>query len=872
MRTGRGPGRIARTCAAAALWGSCGTLALGLALLTAARIAPLPPMLAIPEAQSGPGGRPGLLIVRDRAGGVLATVRTAEEPALRIPLDRFDPVFLRATLAAEDRRFFRHPGIDPLSVARACWTDLRAGRRISGGSTLTQQLVKILDRDRIASERRSGALDESHETPPPARSVRAKLRESWLALVLERHVAKRDILEAYINCAPYGPVERGAAAACRLYFGHPPERMTTAEAALLASLPQAPVRHDPRRDPEAARRGRNRVLARMGLEPSSLEAGRAQDLGLAPEDRPAASSCAPHWIERVRTALPDAAEVVLPVDAGLQGTCTEALRRALATLGDRGADAGAAVVLHNATGEVRAWVGSPDWNDPGHGQYDAALALRQPGSALKPFTYALAFEGGVRPSTVLPDLPIEHPGVAGSFRPRNYSGAYHGPVRARAALANSWNAPAVALLAHVGPEHLLRFLRSCGLASLTRDSESYGLGLTLGDGEVSLMELTSAYAVLASAGVRRPRLELLEARDAAGLVLRGPGALGPQSPDDPDAIRVLDPAAAFLVTSILSDPRARAAAFGLGGSFDFPFPVALKTGTSSDWRDNWAFGYTPEWTVGVWVGSASGEAMDRVSGTHGAILALRAILLALHPAGGPDFPVADFPVSADCESRAVCTLSGMEPGPDCPERMEEWFLRSDPPGSPCSWHVAIPVDLATGARARGSNPAARTGRVLYTVPPPPDSNFLHVSYDSWAREQGWPPLPATASDPAPLSAARLDPRVHGNAAEPRCRILRPPDGALYAIDPSLPAAQQEIALEAIPAGAPIRWSVDGRPVAESRAGERVFWRLRPGPHRIRAERSDATGLPPTGGGSAEVRIEVESEPSGLPERSEALTP
>jgi penicillin-binding protein 1C len=858
------------------------------ALLLAAHLTPLPAWWRADE-KAPPGG--SLCAVRDRYGRLLAVRRTGDEAYLPVRFGAVDPLLATATVAAEDRRFRLHPGVDPLAAARAAVQNALAGRRVSGGSTLTQQLVKM------------------HLDPRGARrDLPTKVREAWSALVLDAHLPKDRILEAYWNHAPYGAAVRGVGAAALLYFGRGPERLAPEEAALLAAIPRSPVRLDPRRDPEAARRARNRVLAQMRLAGTARATLQDRPLGLVAEPA-SGNDLAPHWLARLEATVPAAATVILPIDPALQERVTTALRDALTTLGARGADDAAAMVIHNPTGEVRAWVGSPDWRNPGHGQVDATRARRQPGSALKPFTYALGFEAGLRPSSLLPDLPLEYGSGDGNFRPRNYSGEYHGPVRARAALANSWNAAAVALLASVGPERLRLLLRDAGISTLEKSGNTYGVGLTLGDAEVTLADLTTAYACLARGGSRRPRVELLEARAADGSALLGPGPLPDlavgSSPDStappPTAGQILDPRAAFLVSSVLADPLARARAFGLDGPFSFPFPVAIKTGTSSDWRDNWAFGYTSDWTVGAWVGRAGGEAMDRVSGTHGAILALRDILLFLEE-GSADRTFADaFPPPAGLGERAVCALSGMEAGPDCPETLSDWFHLEDPVGRSCTWHRRISLDAVSGSLARPCTPAGRVRKVLFTLPDPPgtvDPGIVPWNSEAlliWCTDRGWAIPPTEAADclcgspscaaidadcapgrraaspgraqTGPALTARAG-RPGGRTAElgldpgglstpqsrrsPRgCRILRPANGSIYALDPSLPRAQQQVALEANAGGEAIAWQVDGRDLGTSGPGQRIFWPLTPGAHRIRAARGDSPSV------ADEVRIIVE---------------
>jgi penicillin-binding protein 1C len=890
------------------------------ALLVAAQVTPLPGWWRADEAAPA---RSGLCSVCDRDGSVLALRRTDDEPYLPVRFEAIDPLLASATIAAEDRRFRQHRGVDLLAAARAAFQNARAGRRVSGGSTLTQQLVKL----------------HLHPAGTP-RDLPTKLREAWWALVLDAHLPKDRILEAYWNRASYGATVRGVGAAALLYFGRGPQRLAPEEAALLAAIPRSPVRLDPRRDPEAARRARDRILARMGLAGPDLAADPQRPLGLvAPPTRGA--RLAPHWLARVEATLPAATTVTLPIDPALQERATAALGTALDALGARGADDAAAMVIHNPTGEVRAWVGSPDWSNPGHGQFDATRAPRQPGSALKPFTYALGFEAGLRPSSLLPDLPLEYGSGSGNFRPRNYTGEYHGPVRARAALANSWNAAAVALVSGLGPERLRLLLRATGISTLEQPGNSYGVGLTLGDAEVTLADLTGAYACLARGGAWRPRVEVLEARGPDGSLLCGPGALpdsssgsgsGSKSGSEaavtpPVAGQILDPRTAFLVTAVLADPLARARAFGLDGPFSFSFPVAIKTGTSSDWRDNWAFGYTSEWTVGTWVGRAGGGGMDRVSGTNGAILALREILLFLED-GRPDRAFEEeFPPPPGMCERTICALSGMKAGPGCPETLDDWFPVEDPTGAGCTWHRRIALDAVSGNLARPCTPEDRVRRVIFTVPDLPEPEAARIvpwnaeAFLLWSADRGWP-VPPTASaeclcgdpacapiDPSPAPEHRAvirgltvtDPAARAHAilvadgagatgigsapsgavgadsigfapsrthlppsparsgrprsvTRPICRILRPVDGSIYALDPSLPRTQQQVALEASAGGQAVRWQVDGRNLGTSEPGARLFWPLTPGSHRIRAMVGESPAE------TDEVRIVVE-EPS-----------
>ena len=342
------------------------------------------------------------------------------------------------------------------------------------------------------------------------------------------------------------------------------------------------------------------------------------------------------------------------LDLPLQLTLEAEVRHTVETLSDRGASQAAAVVLDNATGEVLAWVGSPDfWADTA-GQVDMVTSPRQPGSALKPFLYALAFDRGYTPASILPDIARVYQTSTGPYHPRNYDRRFHGPVRAREALASSYNLPAVDLASRVGIGSLLHVLHEAGFASLGRSAEYYGLGLSLGNGDVTLLELANGYRALANGGVWRPwRWRAAE----------------PGEPAEPGR-RIATARSAALVLDILDDPVARVPGFGVETPLDFPFPVAAKTGTSRHFTDNWAVGAAGGFTVAVWVGNFSGRPMDGVSGVSGAGPLLHRAVLATagrHPPGALPTPQA-----AGAVPVLICRLSGLRATPQCPSAVE-WF-------------------------------------------------------------------------------------------------------------------------------------------------------------------------------------------------------
>ena len=702
------------------------------------------------------------------------------------------PRLVAATLASEDGRFFSHPGVDPLALARALVHDAAAGRIVEGGSTITAQVVKQLS---LRSARR--------------RTLPGKLSEMLLALRLEHRLEKREILALYLNLAPYGNRYSGAAAAAWGYFGTDPANLTPAQAAFLAALPQRPTALDPRRRFEAAARRQRWVLSRMAdrqaISRAELAAALAERLRVETENRDA---IAPHFVfhvleeARSLSAAEKIRRVETTLDGGLQEDVRGILRAAGASLAEHGARHAAVAVLDNRTAEWLAWEGSGGYFDDAEGAIDGVTAPRQPGSTLKPFTYALAFDAGLTPADPLPDVPSHFPtAVAGvTYSPRDYDGAWRGPLRARSALAGSVNVPAVWALSRVGVSSLLTLLRRAGFSTLDKTSDYYGYALTMGDAEVRLDELVAAYSALANGGVRRaPR--------GIRRVVKGDGDGDGKVREiaTPPAARLVSERSAWWVADILSDSRARAFAFGTGGSLDFSFPVAVKTGTSQSYRDNWTVGFTRDVTVGVWVGNFDRRELHNSSGVTGAAPIFHSVMLAAQKRfAGADTSVRDETASfaeppADLVPVSVCALSGDRATRDCPSVVTE-SLPAAAPRAACTWH-----------RRSG-------GRVVVDWP---------ASYRTWARERG-------ILHAGTRAAAERAPAATEDGGLAPLRIVNPPRDATYLRDPTLRAGFQTLPLKAALRGEPRRlvWSVDGREVGRTASDDSLDWPIRQGAHRI----------------------------------------
>jgi penicillin-binding protein 1C len=571
-----------------------------------------PYFLELPEDLVAP--RPSSPRMLDRNGEVLADFP-------RPDLFRHQPVSLEdvprslldATLVAEDKRFFSHDGMDYLATARATRDLLQEGRVVSGASTITQQLVKI-------------------SSPAAKRNVLTKVREALTARHLEYEWSKKEILTAYFNRLDYGNHRQGCHEAARFYFGKPLGDLSLAESALLAGLPQSPSLHNPLRNPKSALKRRDWILDRLASEldydSDAIAAAKAEPLQLFSTRR---TDIAPHLASAMRSSAGDVPTIETTIDGSLQRTVNAIVREELARLRQSNTQHAALVVLDNGSGEVLAMVGSGDFTDPRGGQINGALIPRSAGSTLKPFTYVLAFEQrGLSPGSMIADIPTPYRTEEGLDLPKNYDHKHYGPVTIRYALANSLNVSAMRTLNRVGgPAPLHALLRKVGISTLAKPAAEYGLGLTIGNAEVTLLELTNAYATLARLGKFKDTRLLRHPPDPQLVSAKG----------GEDGIPVPTPQASYLIADILSDNNARSAAFGVRSALRLPFQCAVKTGTSSDFRDNWCIGFTRDLTVGVWVGNFDNTPMRGVSGVSGAGPIFQRTMLALHEEREATWPV-----------------------------------------------------------------------------------------------------------------------------------------------------------------------------------------------------------------------------------------
>ncbi len=692
-----------------------------------------------------------------------------------IPLDQI-PLYLRqATIAIEDRTFYANPGIDLRGIVRAALSNLR-GEQIQGASSITMQLVKNV------------------LIPPEERykiSYERKIKEAILALEISRRYPGREgkdkILEWYLNNNFYGNLAYGVEAAAQTYFGKSVRDLNLAECAMLAAIPQYPGMN-PIDNPEAAKERQHLVLDQMLregyiTEEQAVEA-KYTPLYIAPQQR--FDIDAPHFSMYVRQLLVDefgadmvyrgGLKVYTTLDYDMQKLAEQLAREQIAKLKADGWDINnaAVVAIRPNTGEILTMVGSLDYfSTTIKGQVNVALSPRQPGSSFKPFTYVTALAQGYTPATMLLDVRQafdDYPNPP--YVPENYSLNYSGPVRMRLALARSLNIPAVEMLSKVGVKNVINTAHQMGINTLTKDF--YGLSLTLGGGEVTLLDLTYAYSVFANNGVMagepvppsrlRPGFRQLDPV-AILLVTDRDGKVLKQF-KQPQTREVLSPQLAYLMQDMMSDNNARAAAFGLNSPLKLSRPAGVKTGTTNDFRDDWIIGYTPQIVAGVWCGNTDYEPMGRIPASRAVGPIWHDFMEKVHE----NLPVMEFKRPPGIIEAYVCPLSGLVPTEHCPSQVKEIFIAGTEPTQPCDMHREFKINKITGKLATVFTPPELVESRVYEIYPPRAAD--------WVREQGVPQPPTEYDDmygpnpaqgdvaiisPAPYSYVRGGVVIIGNA-------------------------------------------------------------------------------------------------------------
>jgi penicillin-binding protein 1C len=748
--------------------------------VAAAWVAPLPSRLSAPPS-----------VVMEYRDGTPAHVFLAPDERWRITtsLERIDPAYIRALLALEDKRFFLHPGVDPVAVARSAALNVSRGRRVSGASTLTMQLVRVLE--------------------PRPRTFASKLIESFRAVQLELRLSKQEVLAAYLQFVPYGRNVEGVEAAALAYFGHTAAHLSPAEIATLLAVPQNPNRRFP--SPQNAarlKRARDEVARRLledealprGPEGAQVEAetvlaevrATAVPTGLTPFPREA-----PHVAVWLRGQRPELARLRTTLDAGTQRLVERLMRDAAAGLAQRGIHNGTAVVVERERSEVVALVGNFDFFDTAHGGQIAGFATpRSPGSALKPLLYAMGIDLGlVGPEQLVADVPTAY----GGYAPRNFDGRFQGLVRLEYALSQSLNMPFVRLLERVGVERFLGTLRETGVTSLAQEPGYYGLSAAVGGIALTPLELAGVYVCGVGGGGGgggAGPLRLLEDGSPVGA-----------------PVAVVSPGAAWLTRQALSlrdrpDFPERRRMTGM------PARVHWKTGTSFGHRDAWAAGSGPRHTAVVWLGNFDHSPSVHLVGADAAGPVLFDVLEGVGPRGRAQPEEAGPP--EDLARVEVCAYSGHLPTEACVQRKEVHARRSAVPTARCPYHQKVEVDMATGLAV---GPACRAGRRteerVYVTWPATIRRWLEEQH----RRLPEPPAAAPGCEPG------------GERQAPA--IVSPAEGQVAMLIPGVPAEQQEVPLEAEASHErALTWFVDGALLGTARADERVWWTPSVGAHEI----------------------------------------
>lgn len=748
--------------------------------------------------------------IYDRNGVLLYEILDPNGGSRRtVTLDQVPLALQQAVIATEDASFYSNPGFSPSGLLRAAVQNIRAGQIVSGASTITQQVARQL---LMGSERHEQTLSR-------------KAHEIWLAIRLTATLSKDEILTLYLNEMYFGNLSYGVEAAARGYFGKPVRELGLAECAMIAGIAQSPVAYNPLTHPEAASDRQRTVLNLMAkegyIDQASADRAASEPMRYAGDPY---SIRAPHFAMMVRDELvalvgEDALMrgglvVETTLDWGLQQRAETIVRDHLSELNTPTDEtpphrvSNAAAVVLDASGAVRALVGSPDyWDSSIAGAVNGATALRQPGSALKPFTYAAAFARGLSPASPIADVRTVFRTYDGApYIPVNYDGKYHGLVSLREALAGSYNVAAVRLLDTIGIQALPDLVRRLGIDTLNQP-ERQGLALTLGGAEIRLFDLTAAYATLAAAGARVTPYLVESIRDADGTILYAYTASSRE--------QVLDPRVAYLVTDVLADQSARAGVFGQNSALDLPFPAAVKTGTTTMWRDNWTLGYTTAWTVGVWVGNADGSPMDDASGVTGAAPIWNSLMRAAHRQAAAAFTVPDGLVAVE-----VCALSGFLPGPACTRRRVEWFLEEHAPTDSCDMHTLVTYDARTGKPATAETPVDRRVYRSQTIWP--------AEVLQWAIDQGLAAAPTEQQHTAGISDMETD-------SSRGLYLASPEDGSMYRLSTEVPGSSQRLLISAVcelcDPGGRLLLELDGSRWHEwSSPPYTVYWPLEVGEH------------------------------------------
>nr|AUN37654.1 multimodular transpeptidase-transglycosylase [uncultured bacterium] len=758
--------------------------------------------------------------IYDRNGKLLYEILADSQTSGRntpLPLSSIPKQCQQAAIATEDANFYSNPGVDPVGIVRALVINLRGGEVIAGGSTITQQVARNL------------LLDPEQRAE---RSVQRKLREMILAVQLHSAYSKDDVLALYLNQSYFGNLAYGIEAAAQAYFGKSAPDLSLSECALLAGLLQSPAAYDPLTNLKAATDRQVEVLDLMVqngyITEAESEAAKRDVLQFAANPFPIK---APHFVMAVIKQLErdypdqmyhDGLDVVTTVDLDWQEAAQRFAQQHLDELNHptvagrvpANAHDAALVAMDPYTGQILTMLGSPDYFDESiDGAVNAALAMRQPGSALKPFTYSAAFDptraDPWTAGTVL--LDVSTPFITRkleSYTPANFGLVEHGPVTIREALASSFNIPAVVTLDHIGIQPMVQLANNAGLTSLAQNT-TVDLAITLGGGEVRLMDMAQAYSIFPNGGYRVEPQFLLKVTDRKAdqvIYQWKQTALGSSAA----TTRLIDARVAYIISNILSDNSARLRGFGPNSALQIGRPAAAKTGTTTDFRDNWVMGYTPNLVVGVWVGNADNTPMVDVTGVSGAAPIWNEFMREVLN-GQPEL---NFSEPAGIVTRQICTMSGLLATPQCPRQRTELYIDGTQPTAPDNVYQTFTVDKLTGALADNATPPNDRVQKVFAV--------LPQEARDWGVRNGIPQPPLGA-------VVKVTDKNTG------LRLLAPDPYTIFQLSPMLPAETQRLRLTV---GAPqgtksVTYLMDGQAIGTVEASPwEVWWPLAQGDHDL----------------------------------------
>lgn len=698
------------------------------------------------------------ITVYDRNGIVLMEI-TGDKKGLSQTIDitQVPEEFIRLLLFSEDRNFYHHWGVSVKGLIRALYHNIKAMRIVSGGSTITQQLVK--SKRQIVRN-----------------SIVSKLTELVEAIRLELHFSKDEILQAYINEIYLGNSIYGFEKAAQIYFDKHLHQCDLLEQAFLISMVKAPEKYNPYKNPDTIVQQARILLHRASrssiqLSPLQKEIYRNKKISLQYGEN---TVCAPlfclYALSQAKKMFPDKdiTKIYTTLDARLYKEILAVVRNSLSTIQDKNALHAALIIIDNRSMEIIAMIGSVDFFDYSKGQIDATLIKKQAASTMKPFAYALALDKGVfHTSSILPDVYTQFYSKVGTYIPKNFSQSYHGPVRLEKALGCSYNIPAVYVANTVGIVPLYNFLKAAGFDSIQRSPSFYGLGLVLGNAEVTLLELANAYTIFPREGVFSRAHSIMKVVDNEGKEYTVTPTKG---------IRILRPSTCFLINHILSEYKYKVEAFGLHSALHFPFPFAVKTGTSKDFKDNFVAGYNQHFTCAVWVGNLYNESLDNLPAVSGAGIILKNVLLNLWNKG---FPFENFKCPEnEIKAIKICTLSGLPANSFCPHTEYELYATNCIPAGICNWHSK-------------------------------DKTTVPAEYAGWAAQKNY-----------------------SISKQSECKIIFPINGSTFKIDKTVRKSLQSIPLKAMSSSSNVKWFLNNQYIG---CGSEIVWQLRQGKHVLCAK-------------------------------------